>query len=79
MRLVCDNAAMKRCPAQYWKKKKKRVISTVLFALVVFLVYGPKDFKGLDEPRNAIMTASWKLPNSNEFANSSHSAHINLP
>ena len=19
---VCDNAAMKRCPAQYWKKKK---------------------------------------------------------
>ena len=21
---VCDNAAMKRCPAQYWKKKKKK-------------------------------------------------------
>ena len=20
---MCDNAAMKRCPAQYWKKKKK--------------------------------------------------------
>ena len=21
---VCDNAAIKRCPAQYWKKKKKK-------------------------------------------------------
>ena len=55
-----------------------RVISTILFALVVFLVYGSKDFKGLDEPRNAIMTALWKLPNSNEFANCSQSVHINL-
>ena len=55
-----------------------RVISTVLFALVVFLVYGSKDFKGLDEPRNAIMTALWKWPNSNEFANCIHRVHINL-
>ena len=31
-----------------------RVIRTVL--LVVFLVYGSKDFKGLDKPTNAIMT-----------------------
>ena len=44
-----------------------RVISTVLFALVVF--HGSKDFKWLDELRNAIMTALWKLPNSDEFAN----------
>ena len=43
-----------------------RVISTILFALVVFLVYGSKDFKGLDDPRNAIMTALWKWPNANE-------------
>ena len=21
---MCDNAAIKRCPAQYWKKKKKK-------------------------------------------------------
>ena len=54
------------------------VISSELFALVVFLVYGSKDFKWLDEPRNAIMTALWKWPNSNEFANCSHSVHINL-
>ena len=55
-----------------------RVISTVLFALVVFLVYGSKDFKELDETRNAIMTALGKWRNSNEFANCSHSVHINL-
>ena len=22
--IMCDNAAIKRCPAQYWKKKKKK-------------------------------------------------------
>ena len=45
------------------------------FAFVVFLVYGSKDFKGLDKPRNPTMTALWKWTNSNEFANCSQCSH----
>ena len=48
-------------PCVYLGAHLTRVISTVLFALVVFLVYGSKDFKGLDEPRNAVMTVLWKV------------------